>query len=438
VLPKTKYQISGVGVSGQQHGMVALSSDLTPLRPAKLWCDVEAVEETAFLKEDAAKQGILDRSFLAPGFTSPKILWMKRNEPDLWEKTRWIVLPHDYVTMKLGALGQPITDAGDASGNGIFDTCTRMNSVELAYTIDPTLIDKLPTIIKGPNEIAGTLCDHYLQKLGLDHTKDQIPISVGSGDNMCSALGVGCVSPGQAVLSLGTSGTLFGVSNTPVSLNTPLAPFCDATGRHLPLACVMSCTGVLTQVLNEWCSSSSSVPWSHEEASQEAAKVPIGCHGITFLPYLGGERMPNWPHATGALLGLTPANLKYAQDPAVLYRACLEGITFLLADALQYFPESVDQLLVVGGGAKNSVWCQMIADILNCELRFPLEAESAALGAAFQAGAAATGTDVADYVRQQTIPIKPNIVEPENPEAYQDALEQYRRFGTALFVEAKD
>jgi xylulokinase len=418
-----EYAIKGVGVSGQQHGMVALDTNCSPLRAAKLWCDVEATEETRYLIENS--RDICDRSYLTAGFTSPKILWMKRNEPELFAQAKWFVLPHDYVTLRLASLTEPITDAGDASGNGILDTSTRANMPELANLIDPNLIQKLPKVL-GPNEIAGYMNPRYLEILGLDAT-EKVPISVGSGDNMCSALGVGCVREGRAVLSLGTSGTLFGVSRNPAPLNTPLAPFCDATGNHLPLACVMSCTGVLTQVLNEWCPDG----WTHEDASEAAGNIPIGCHGLTFLPYLSGERTPNWPHATGALLGLTSQN--FQQTPGLVYRACLEGITFLLADALHYFPSKVDTLYVVGGGARNPLWRQMIADVLNCKLVFPVEAESAALGAAFQAGAAATGQDVADYVLQQNIELEKETVEPKNHQEYQEAFERYRRLGKALF-----
>ena len=163
---------------------------------------------------------------------------------------------------------------------------------------------------------------------------------------------------------------IFAVSDQPIPTNTPLAPFCDATGRHLPLACTMSCTGVLTQVMKELCNP----PFkSHDEASKAASTVPIGCHGITFLPYLSGERTPNIPDATGAILGLTQANIQYANDPAVIYRACMEGITMVLANALKLFPNKIDTLLVVGGGANNPLWRQIIADSLNCTLMFPLE-----------------------------------------------------------------
>ncbi|KAL3942131.1 MAG: hypothetical protein SGBAC_003631 [Bacillariaceae sp.] len=447
------YKIEGIGVSGQQHGMVALDSQLEPLRPAKLWCDVEAVQEAKDLQEYFQSQqaeGSLD--FLTPSFTAPKILWMKRNEPELYAKAKWFILPHDYVILKLANLRLPTTDAGDASGNGFFLAAQRENSPVIAQAIDQdgeeesegtSVLEKLPTIL-SPNQVTGILDDCYVQKL-LSWTSSgpskvesikAIPLSVGSGDNMCSALGVGCVSPGQAVMSLGTSGTIFAVSKQPPSEgdSASLAPFCDATGQYLPLACTISCTGVLTQVLKEWTDFS-----SHEEASNNAASVPIGCHGITFLPYLGGERTPNWPHASGAILGLTTSNFRYLRDPSVIYRACLEAISFLLANALEEFPnkEDIDTLLVVGGGANNPFWQQMIADITDRKLVFPLETESAALGAAFQAGAAATGLPVDEYVKQQAGALKrsPDIVYPQNHKAYEEAAERFKEFGSNLFDE---
>eukprot|EP00957_Ditylum_brightwellii_P123986 9450960-Ditylum_brightwellii.AAC.1 len=188
----------------------------------------------------------------------------------------------------------PTTDAGDASGSGIFDPATRAYDERLASIIDPTgkYYDALPKILQ-PNAICGTIHPKIKEKLNVDTNNcHDIYISAGSGDNMCSALGCGCVSPGMAVLSLGTSGTIFGVSDEPVTTGTEIAPFCDATGRHLPLACIMSCTGVLNSVLENWCSYSGNETrktLTHEEATHFAALHPPGCYGISFLPYLGGE-----------------------------------------------------------------------------------------------------------------------------------------------------
>lgn len=235
-------------------------------------------------------------------------------------------------------------------------------------------------------------------------------------------------------MSLGTSGTLFGVTQQPAGADTPLAPFCDATGQHLPLACTMSCTGVLTQVLRECCPDG----WTHEEACKRLQndEVGIGCNGVTFLPFLGGERTPNWPHAEGALLGLTAQTINKEKLGLLWYRACMEAITFCLADTLQCFPDDkMEKLYVVGGGARNPFWRQMIADIMECQLVFPMETESAALGAAFQAGAAAERSPVKENVTKQNIPMESGKVEPtvENAEAYKQAFERYRSLGKLLF-----
>ena len=200
----------------------------------------------------------------------------------------------------------------------------------------------------------------------------------------------------------------------------------------------MSCTGVLTQVLEESCPKG----WTHEDVCRrlqnESSEIVIGCDGVTFLPYLLGERTPNWPHATGALLGLTSKHLKREHLGLLWYRACMESITFCLVDTLRYFPKNartLEKLYVVGGGAKNPLWRQMIADVMQCKLVFPVETESAALGAAFQAGAAADGVSVKDYVCRQAIDMEPNVVHPisANFDAYQKAFQRYRTLGQALF-----
>lgn len=440
-LSSKNLSLGGVGVSGQQHGMVALAQDLKPLRPAKLWCDVEADKQATQFSTQASQK--LNRLWTVPaGFTAPKILWMKQTEPDLFQNAKWFVLPHDYINLKLSGLspgGIPTTDAGDASGTGLWDPSSKRFLPELTEIIDDNLIDRLPKALP-PGAISGYLSSEYTTSvLGLDEHVS-IPISVGSGDNMSSAMGVGCVVPGRAVLSLGTSGTIFGISATPVVQGeTSVAPFQDATGQHMPLVCTMSCTGVLQHVLDTWCDGK-----SHAEATQLAETVPPGCNGVTFLPFLGGERTPDWPHATGALLGLTSHNVKEHNRSGLMYRAAMEGVTFVLADALRQLQQAcgdgfqnLDTLYVVGGGSKNVLWRQMLADVFGVDLKFPREAESAALGAAFQAGAAATGTPVDKYILEQPIDMEDTVIRPSNDReivfAYQSALERYRTLSKKLF-----
>ena len=472
---RENYKVKGIGVSGQQHGMVALDNQYNVIRSAKLWCDVEAsAQATSFSKQATQRMG--KKWDVPAGFTAPKVLWMKQNEPQNWNKTKWVVLPHDYINLclrtgigfelemgsyKRSSSGSsilsgdndnenkdtslypverhgldidksiiPSTDAGDASGTGLLYPVSKNYVHDLAQVIDKKYFGALPKILK-PSEIYGTLSPLWKRALNIDlHNLYSIPISVGSGDNMMSALGCQCVSPGNAVLSLGTSGTIFGVSLTPVETGTPVAPFCDATGKYLPLVCIMSCTGILNSVLENWCSSSnrtssSSSPDSqkkmtHKEATELAKNFPPGCNGLSFLPYLGGERTPNWPHASGSLLGLNVHNMNCLSggSPGLIYRAAMEGITFVLADALDQMRESCgdgfnpNSLLVVGGGSKNPFWRQMIADVFDLELRFPLEPESAALGAAFQAGAAASKMDVDKYVLRQKVEMEEDVVKP--------------------------
>jgi len=530
-IQRHNYQLCGLGVSGQQHGMVPLDKDLQVIRPAKLWCDVEAAVEAKEFTDWASD--VMSYRVLAgrkvhwstpPGFTAPKVLWMKKNEPELWERVRWIMLPHDYVTLCLSTgLGYdlnvdcddshfipsvahldvssviPTTDLGDASGTGFLHPEKSEYVPELTKLIHDNFEECLPRIL-SPNEISGYLSKQWNDILLGKATKDdeyldndkeedriRIPISVGTGDNMASALGCKCIKTGNVVLSLGTSGTIFGVSESsqfskedhvlptsslssspsyssspPLSSSSSIAPFRDATGRYLPLVCVMSCTGVLNCVLKNWCS------MDHEEAIVLAKDVPVGCHGLTFLPYLGGERTPDWPHATGALLGLTPQNMvcmggghttSTKTSAGILYRCAMEGITFLLADALeemllscrqrqqqgkddnhdhdQYDNTDTPSIMVVGGGSKNPLWRQMLADVLGVNLLFPTEPESAALGAAFQAGAVATGVNMIQFIDQQPVPVEDVTVtpttDPTTLQMYRHARQRYREYSTKLF-----
>ena len=481
IIQQEGYKVIGVGVSGQQHGMVPLDENFQVIRSAKLWCDVEASSEAKEFSEKATKvmQEVLGSSectwSIPPGFTAPKVMWMKRNEPALFEKVRWLILPHDYVNLCLSTgLGFdmnlnecksevelnnyrpstshidiasiiPSTDAGDASGTGLLHPEKPEYVHELTNIIDEKYYACLPVIL-APNDISGYLSEHWREIMGINvHSENPIPISVGTGDNMASAMGCRCTEPGTAVLSLGTSGTIFGVSETPVTPGQPVAPFNDATGRYLPLVCVMSCTGVLNSVLEHWCSLPNA-KLSHSEATMLAEEVPPGCHGLTFLPYLGGERTPDWPHAFGALLGVTPQNMDCmaGSKPGVMYRCALEGITYLMADGLEQMRTSCGQgfqpksVFVVGGGSNNHFWRQMLADVLGVELTFPTEPESAALGAAFQAGAAASGMKVDEYIAAQKVFIEDRVVKPTTDESklrlYRESLERYRQYSRKLFA----
>lgn len=378
--------VRGMSISGQQHGMVPLDRERQVIRNAKLWCDVEA----------AAEAEELSRAFsctVVPGFTAPKILWLKRHEPDNWARLAHVLLPHDYVNYWL--TGRMAMECGDASGTGVFDTAGRRFDEARMAAVDERLAGFFPELV-GPNEVIGEVLPAVAEQLGLP---PGVLVGPGGGDNMMSALGSGAVREGVLVLSLGTSGTLFGVSSRPiVDPSGCVAPFCDSTGQWLPLLCTQNCTLVLEEVRQAFGS-------THEELTRLAAQEPAGSDGVNFLPYLTGERTPNWPHATGALLGIRPGLLA---RPGLLYRAAMEGATFSLLAGykqLQRYGLQGTALYVVGGGSKNALWRRIISDAFQLPLHLPLEPESAALGAALQAAAVANGVPVADFVEDHRPPL---------------------------------
>ena len=229
--------ISAIGVSGQQHGCVLLDRDGQPVRAAKLWCDTETAQEAAELSE------ILGHS-IPTGYTASKVRWVARHEPDAWAKTKTVLLPHDFMNLRL--TGEACMEAGDASGTGWFDPRTRTFDQRAMDAVDPTLSGKVPGLI-GAGEPAGVVSEAGAKRFGL---APGTLVSSGGGDNMMSAIGAGASTPGACVVSMGTSGTVFTYSDQPViDPEGLIAPFCDSSGGWLPLLCVMNLTGVTEGVV---------------------------------------------------------------------------------------------------------------------------------------------------------------------------------------------
>ena len=359
-------RLAGIGISGQQHGLVVLDEDDQVVRPAKLWCDTSTTEEADEITERA-------KDPVPTGYTLPKLLWMKRKEPQNYERVRSVLLPHDYINFLL--TGRKFMEAGDASGSGAFDPATRTFNRELLDWIGPEAHSFLPELV--PADVpAGKVTATASAEFGLP---EGLPVSPGGGDNMMSAIGSGASAPGVTVISLGTSGTAFCYSEAPIlDPEGLIAPFCDSTGGWMPLLCTMNVTGV-TEELRKALGG-----LSNQALTEQAQKVPAGCDGLMLLPYLQGERVPNLPHATGTLLGIRPGVMTAGH----LYRAALEGRAFgLLAGfrRLQGLGIEVSVVRVVGGGSKNPLWCQIFADALGVQVQRLVEPESAALGGAIQA-----------------------------------------------------
>lgn len=417
----TSDAIRAVGVSGQQHGLVVLDEAHQVIRPSKLWCDTSTAAEAHELTQRLGRP-------VPTGFTASKILWLARHEPDAWQRTRHVLLPHDYVNLLL--TGRATMEAGDASGTGFFDVLRRDFDREAMDAIDPALADRLPPLLQ-PGEAAGELSAAAAARFGLPRG---IPVAAGGGDNMMSAVGSGATEPGVVVASLGTSGTVFTWSPRPVvDPEGLIAPFCASTGGWLPLLCVMNLTGVTEEV-------AAAFP-EHDLPSltHAAQQVSPGCDGLLLLPYLMGERVPDLPHASGALLGWRPGLAR----PGHLFRAALEGTSLNLArgvDRMIGLGVQVDGLRLVGGGAVNPLWRSILADTLGVPVRRLMETESAALGAALCAAwtwRRAQGEDVgAHEVAAPHVALYEEVVEPDaaRGRVYAEAKERMGELTQRLFA----
>ena len=391
--PKVLSAVSAIGVSGQQHGLVVLDGDGEVLAPVKLWCDTATTSECDALMRalggDAACIEAAGNPIL-PGYTAPKLLWLKAHNREAYTRMRHILLPHDYMNFLLcGELGM---EMGDASGTGFLDVRERSWCSAVLAALDPDrdLTECLPRL-RRDNQVIGELRTEIADQIGL---RAGIPVSIGGGDNMMAAIGTGNVSSGRVTVSLGTSGTLFAYADHPIiDPDGQVAAFCSSTGGWLPLVCTMNCT-VATELTR------SLFGKSLEDFERRVAAAPAGAGGLITLPYYQGERTPNLPNAKGCLIGLDAQNT----TPDCMMRSAVEGASFALRDglnALNRLGIDARDLRLTGGGARSASWRQIIAEVFNCPLRVPLEAEGAAFGAALQALELLTDEPLASIVDAQ-------------------------------------
>jgi xylulokinase len=367
--------VRGIGVSGQQHGFVALDANDQVVRAAKLWCDTSTSPEC---EEIIAGLGGLDKTIEAvgngvpAGFTASKILWLKKHEPENYARLRWVLLPHDYINFWL--TGRKTMECGDASGTALLDVRNREWSKAAINAIDPRVNEMLPPLIAS-DEIAGTLRPELAAEFGLS---DGVIVSSGGGDNMMGAIGTGNVHAGVVTVSLGTSGTIYACSEHPViDPRGEVAAFCDSTGRWLPLVCTMNVT-VATEMVRE------RFNLSHDDLSNAAASVPAGNDGLMLIPFFEGERTPNVPDGAGVYFGLRDKTFSIAH----FARAAMEGTTLGLNYGLNRLRElgiEPREIRATGGGSKSAVWRQILADVFDAEVVCVANEEGAAVGAAAQA-----------------------------------------------------
>jgi D-xylulose kinase len=375
-LGSRKDEVRAIGVSGQQHGLVTLDAHDRVVRPAKLWCDTSTTaqceEITRHFGGDNAVIALVGNT-MRTGYTAPKILWLRQNEPENWDRTETVLLPHDYLNFWL--TGVKRMEFGDASGTALLDVETRQWSTKVVDFVAEDLPGKLPPL-ESSKKAHGLLREELRRQWGLAKSPE---VSAGGGDNMMAAIGTGNIQAGVATASLGTSGTLFGFSPTPVvDPKGEIAAFCDSTDNWLPLVCTLNLTLVTEHVRKLF-------SWDFPALEEAIRSAPAGSDGLMLLPYLAGERTPDLPNGTGVLHGLTLQNF----TPAHLARAAMEGVTLGLGYGLMRFRElgmNPSEIRLTGGGSNSRIWRQICADVFGVPTVCLQSGEGAGLGAAIQAG----------------------------------------------------
>jgi xylulokinase len=399
-----------IGVAGQMHGAVFLDENDQVIRPAILWNDQRTVEECKEIDDAIGRERLMQVTCNPPltGFQAPKLLWLRNHELSNYQKVRSLLLPKDYIRFKL--TGQKVTEVSDASGTGIFDVPHRDWSDEMLarLEIDP---DILPRSVES------------FQVTG--QTAEGVPVVGGGGDQAAAAVGTGAVRPGVISVSLGTSGVVFTSLEDPsYEAQGAAHTFCHANGKWHAMGVMLACGGAL-----RWYRDTFHPGVAYDTLAEQAATIPPGCDGLTFLPYLTGERCPhNDPRARASFSGLTLSHTN-----AHLTRAVFEGISFGLLDCMNLLRElgaMAEEIRVTSGGAKSRFWMQILADLFQKPCVTLQADEGPAFGAAILAG---VGTGVWPSVEEACAAVvrTKQRVEPSGTD-YSEAYGRYRELYGAV------
>ena len=418
--------VAAVGLTGQMHGLVLLDEKRQVLRPAILWNDQRTAQECDEIRERLGGRATLVRATgndALTGFTAPKILWVRNNEPEVYAKARLVLLPKDYVRLRL--TGVAAMDKADGSGTLLFDLASRTWSRDvLARLAIPP--EWLPPTYEGP-ETTGEVTAEAAAETGL---RAGTPVVAGGGDQAAGAIGAGAVAPGIVSLTLGTSGVVFATTETPlVEPEGRLHAFCHAVpGRWHFMGVTLSAAGSL-----QWYRDTLAPAESFDALTLEAATAPAGSEGLLFLPYLSGERTPYPdPTARAAFVGLT---LRHRR--AHLTRTVLEGVAFSLRDCFTLLQQaglpSIGEVRVAGGGARSALWRRICASVLGVNLVTVNSTEGAAFGAALLAGVGAgTWPDVAAACTAAIHITSRDAPDARDRATYETLYPEYRRLYPAL------
>ena len=415
--------VRGIGCGGQMHGLVALDSNDDVIRPAILWNDGRTAEETAWLNEEIGKEKLsqLTANIAFAGFTAPKILWMKKNEPENFARIAKIMLPKDYINYKL--TGVHACDYSDASGMLLLDVAHKCWSDEMLEIcgIDSSVMPELYESF----ECVGTVCPEAAEFLGLPL---DVKVAAGAGDNAAAAVGTGTVGDGACNISLGTSGTIFISSDSfGVDPNNALHSFAHANGKYHLMGCMLSAASC-----NMWLCDEILKTQDYAGEQKDITDDKLGNNHVFFLPYLMGERSPiNDTDARGTFTGLSMDTTR-----SDIVQAVLEGVAFAIRDSFEVALSlglDITRSKICGGGARSPLWCRMMANILNISLDIPKTEEGPGYGGVMLAmvccGEFESVEACADTLLSVTETIEPD---PVIAARYEGQYQKFRRIYPAL------
>ena len=426
--------IKGIGLSGQMHGLVMLDAENRPIRKSIIWCDQRTAKEVVEITDKVGAERLIDITAnpAITGFTAAKIMWVKNNEPQNYEKCRHILLPKDYIRFML--TGEYATEVSDASGMQLLDIPNRCWSDEVLTKlgIDKALLAK---VYESP-DITGTITKKVAELTGL---KEGTPVVGGAGDNAAAAVGTGVVEDGKAFTTIGTSGVVFAhTSDIAIDKKGRVHTFCCAVPGCWHVMGVTQSAGHSLKWFRD------NFAWAEMETAlamgvdpyylmdKEAGSVPIGANRLLYMPYLNGERTPHLdPNARGVFFGLSAMHKK--KD---MLRAVMEGVSYSLRDCVEVMREmdiNVSDMMACGGGGTSPLWRQMLADLYACPVKTTVNSEGPALGVALLA---AVGAGLYSSVPEacRAVIKADKVQEPveENSRQYEKVYEMYRKLYPAM------
>jgi len=416
-----KEKIAGISFGGQMHGLVILDKDDNVLRPAILWNDGRSTEETDYLNNVIGKEKLskLTANIAFAGFTAPKILWVKNNEPEIFAKISKIMLPKDYISYMLS--GSFATDYSDASGMLLLDVKNKRWSSEM-IEICGISENMLPKLFES-FEVVGNIKPELAKELGLN---EDIKIIAGAGDNAAAAIGTGTVGEGACNISLGTSGTIF-ISSPKFGVDkyNALHSFDHSDGKYHLMGCMLSAASC-----NKWWMED--ILKTKDFAAEQENIGALGENKVFFLPYLMGERSPhNDPAARGTFIGMSMDTRREDMTLAIL-----EGVTFGLRDSLEVARSlgiEIKKTMICGGGAKSALWKKLVANIMNVEVEVPVSEEGPGFGAAILAAVGCNEYESVESATKSIIKIKERIQpDPELVAKYEKKYQKFRKIYPAL------